>query len=60
MSPRLMSTSFSSVRVTAIPANASVCSPSKVTIDFTRLVFLDGSTITSSPAFTMPEAIVPQ
>ncbi len=60
MSPRLMSISSSSVSVTASGANASSISPSKVTISLTRLVFRDGSAITSSPLRITPEAIVPQ
>ena len=60
MSPRLTSTSSVRVTVTACGANASANSPSYVTIDFTRLSLPDGSTMTSSPFRTIPDATVPE
>jgi hypothetical protein len=59
MSPRLMSISSSRHTVTDIGGNASGSSPSYDTIDFTRLVAPDGSTITGSPGRITPDATCP-
>ena len=56
MSPRLMSISSSRHKATDMGANASSSSPSQVTMDFTRLVRPEGSTVTGSPRRTTPEA----
>ncbi|MCY1440729.1 hypothetical protein D9M71_570140 [compost metagenome] len=59
MSPRETSISSSRVRVTAWPGPACSSSPSKVTMDLTRLPLPDGRATTSSPLRTMPLAKVP-
>ncbi len=59
MSPRLTSISSSRQTATDMGANASSSSPSQVTMDFTRLVRPEGSTVTGSPRRTTPEASVP-
>ena len=59
MSPRLISISSSRQTVTDMGAKASSRSPSQVTMDFTRLVRPEGSTVTASPRRTTPEASVP-
>ena len=59
MLPRLISTSSSRQTVTDMGGNARATSPSYVTIDFTREVRPDGSTMTGSPGLRTPEAICP-
>src|ERR1035441_3109189 len=59
MSPRLTSISSSRQTATDMGANASSSSPSQVTMDLTRLVRPEGSTVTGSPLRTTPEASVP-
>ncbi len=59
MSPRLASTSSARVSVADIGANASSTGPSGPSTCLTVVVFREGSTVTSSPGRTTPEASVP-
>ena len=59
MSPRAMSISSASRIVTDIGGNASSTGPSAVSIAVIRVVNPDGSTITSSPGLSTPEATCP-
>ncbi len=59
MSPRLTSTSSSSVSSTESPAAASGSGPSAVATARTRLARPEGSTTTSSPGLTVPDATRP-
>ena len=58
-SPRDTSSSSSSRTVTDIGGYASSTGPSAVSIPAIRVVNPDGSTITSSPGFSTPDATCP-
>ncbi|OIQ75503.1 hypothetical protein GALL_428330 [mine drainage metagenome] len=59
MSPREMSRSSASVKVTDIGAKACCRSPSKVTMLLICEVSPEGSTVTASPTLTEPDSMRP-
>ena len=59
MSPRPRSSRSASVNITDIGGTASRSSESSVSIDVTVVVTPAGSTVTGSPAASVPETILP-